>query len=316
MGPSPAVRARIPGSLTLTAGAPSPAAELAALLRQLRGAAGLSQSEVGRRIGVSQSTIARFERGPNPPPPAAPGLLPTPDQVAAIAEALTAEALTGGRDVAPEMLRRLVELGDDAAEEAAGIVRVRIALQRGVANLQRRLLAREKHVQRMTTFHPNLVPGLVQTEAYIRAVAASGDQGPEETEDFVRYRLERQTQMAEPGRRLTVILTEGALMSPGPGGEVMVEQCDHLAELATSRPAWAIAVIPAVPLRGRLFYPPSGFDVYDDRQVFVGTTAGNALTSEEVVAAGHVELTRRLLGLAEAGPDAVPILEKIKRRYL
>lgn len=257
---------------------------------------------------MSQSTVSRFERGIAPAAGVQPGLLPKPEQVETIAAILAAEGV-------PEAERsRLVELAEEAAEEAAGLVRVRVLLQRGVAHLQRRLYAREHHVRRMVSFHPNLVPGLGQTEAYIRHIASTGDQSAAETEDFVRWRLERQRQMAEPERQLTLILTEGSLMF-GPSAEIMAEQCAHLARLATTRPTWTVAVIPAIPRGGPTFYPPSGFDLYDDRQVFIGTTAGNALNSDPVIAADHIGIVQRLLAMAETGAGAARELRRIRRRF-
>lgn len=282
------------------------------MLRQLREAAGVSQRTLARRVGtMSQSTIARFERGPRPPAPLAPGLPPDVDQVAKIADALGVEV------VPAETRRHLLYLAQQAADEAAGIVRVRVALQKGTAHLQRRIRERERNAAHVATFHPILVPGLVQTEGYIRAVAASGDDPVSEQERFVAERLARQAQMREPGRRCTVILTEGSLMWGVPGAEVMAEQCDHIARLAAAPPdGWTIALIPALPSHGRPVYPPSAFDVYDDaRQVFVGTTAGNALTSDEAVVADHVRWVGWLLALADVGEAAAGHAQRIADDY-
>ncbi|RKR90212.1 hypothetical protein BDK92_4580 [Micromonospora pisi] len=92
-------------------------------------------------------------------------------------------------------------------------------------------------------FEPSVIPGLLQTEAYARAVLASGPIAVEDVERFVKVRLERQKAVFErPRPPLAVfVIDEAALRRGDP--ELMDEQLDHLVEMA-SRPNVFVHVIP------------------------------------------------------------------------
>ncbi len=84
-------------------------------------------------------------------------------------------------------------------------------------------------------FHPVLVPGLVQTERYARAVLRTGR--PTNLDDLVTARMERQhilTRDSPP--RLWLILDEGVLRRTVGGREVMAEQLIRLRDLADTPP--------------------------------------------------------------------------------
>ena len=90
----------------------------------------------------------------------------------------------------------------------------------------------EAQAIQIKTFQPLLVPGLLQTPDYARAVLAAG-RGPAD-EDLVRARLERQaiiTREAPPAPLIWVVLDEAALLRPMGGRDVMVEQLAHLLDL-------------------------------------------------------------------------------------
>lgn len=88
------------------------------------------------------------------------------------------------------------------------------------------------------------VPGLVQTEGYMRGLmtAAAPPLTDEEIEDRVRFRLLRQARLDTDPPRMEVILDEVALLRPVGGKDIMAAQLRHLLELA-SRPAVSIRVL-------------------------------------------------------------------------
>ncbi|MGW4071792.1 helix-turn-helix domain-containing protein [Nocardia grenadensis] len=89
----------------------------------------------------------------------------------------------------------------------------------------------------LTTYQPDLVPGLLQTQDYARALArvASPDDTVEEREQRVRLKMRRQaliTRKARPAR-LNVILAETVLRRTIGGPRVMATQLRHLADAGT-----------------------------------------------------------------------------------
>ncbi|MGI5125887.1 helix-turn-helix domain-containing protein [Pseudonocardia sp. CA-107938] len=276
----------------------SAAAELAATLRRLRGDAGITGAELGARIGASQATISRFESG---------RLRPSPLVAGRIGLAL--------RLPRPAM-RRLIELARDAAEEQVGIVTKRVLLQQGVASLQRRLRHRQRSATHVATFCGTIVPGLLQCEAYARALIADRPISDGEREDWVRERMGRQLHMVQPGRSATQIMAESALHWGGTGPAVMAEQCDHLAWLATNRPEWHIGVIPRrLPAGTSPSYITNDFNIHDSSTVLLGTTAGNAIITDPQIVADHVELFGKLQKLAIFGAEAAALFTEIAELY-
>jgi transcriptional regulator with XRE-family HTH domain len=88
---------------------------------------------------------------------------------------------------------------------------------------------------------PLLVPGLLQTESYMRAVLSVEDYSAERLDELVAARLERQ---AVIGRAfLTAVIDEHVIRRPIGSAAVMAEQCGHLAVMA-GRPRIELHVIP------------------------------------------------------------------------
>lgn len=95
-------------------------------------------------------------------------------------------------------------------------------------------------------FETVLVPGLLQTGEYTRAVVREGrpDESPEQTATRVRLRTERQLLLRRPGAPLLhAVVGEAALHVRVGGRDVMAEQIAHL--LAVSdRPNVTLQVVP------------------------------------------------------------------------
>ena len=87
----------------------------------------------------------------------------------------------------------------------------------------------------MLTWEPVIVPGLLQTEAYIRALMLTGRSSdpPHEIDRRVRLRLTRQGRLTE--RRpleFTAVIDESVVRRTVGGPEVMAGQLRHLIEMA------------------------------------------------------------------------------------
>jgi transcriptional regulator with XRE-family HTH domain len=95
-------------------------------------------------------------------------------------------------------------------------------------------------------YQPQVVPGLLQTQAYARAITAASfpSESEEDTERRVALRLARQDFLARPAPpEYWVVLEETVLRRPIGGADVMLGQVAHLIE-AASRPNITVQVLP------------------------------------------------------------------------
>ncbi|HEU5471101.1 MAG TPA: helix-turn-helix transcriptional regulator [Actinophytocola sp.] len=94
----------------------------------------------------------------------------------------------------------------------------------------------EEAAAELRWYEAELVPGLFQTAAYARALIRAGrrDVDDEEIERAVAVRMARQPLLTRNAAAPTVsvVLNEAILRRPVGGWEVMVEQIEHLVELA------------------------------------------------------------------------------------
>lgn len=280
------------------------AEELAALISHLRKASGLSGSELARRLGpgFSQSKISRLQAGI---------LTPSPMDAGRIGWELRNVASRAER-------RRLIELAQDVVQERSGAYRVRVVLSHGSARLQREIGERIERANRLATFHPVLVPGMLQTDGYMRSITASSP-APLSPRRVERWLTERKRQQrSRMGRPSVQLLTEGALSWGVAGAQVMAEQCEYIAGLIDTAHGWEIGVIPRHMQLSRGFpiaHPVNGFELYDTSAVFVGTSLGNALVTDSRAIAEHVDLLARLRALALWGEDARRLLHHLADEY-
>ncbi|MGI5212201.1 helix-turn-helix domain-containing protein [Plantactinospora sp. CA-290183] len=181
---------------------------LAMALRHLRSAKGLTQEQAAEAIRVSASLIAAFETDRRIPLPDTAQRL---DQLFGSGNLVATMAAEARRGAAPEWFR---PFGDYEREAVA-----------------------------LRTFEPLYVPGLLQTEAYARAVLAGGLLDAEQAEARLAIRLDRQATILDGPRPplATFVVDEAALLRGDP--EIMREQVAHLIELS-HRPRVFLHLVP------------------------------------------------------------------------
>ncbi|CAM5303010.1 XRE family transcriptional regulator OS=Streptomyces alboniger OX=132473 GN=CP975_11315 PE=4 SV=1 [Streptomyces alboniger] len=173
-------------------------------LKRRREEAGLTQSALGLRVFVSGGYIGQFEQAIRKPQ-------------LDVAQRIDEVLQTGG--FFERLCRSLI---DDKryADYFAAVVEL------------------EALATRICEFAPTLVPGLLQTAAYARAVtlAANPFVTDEYVEEIVTARLERAGILKDATRpEYWVVLHENVLYIPVGGHAVMAEQLDHLARLMQER---------------------------------------------------------------------------------
>ena len=163
--------------------------------------AGMSKIELAERLGYSPQLIGQVERAKN---------LPSKQ----LAEDLDTLFETNG------LFLRLWKLINETRHVAS--------LPRGFPEF----LAREAQATRMYAFEPSVIKGLFQTRDYAYEVLKAGRE-PEEIEQLVAKRMERQEVLIRPKPPLVfVVLDEVAIKRRIGGREVMCGQIEHLIELA------------------------------------------------------------------------------------
>ncbi len=163
---------------------------------------------------------------------------------------------TGQRGVRPKELRELlVEYDVEEGRQEALLTVARQARQAGwwqsyshvMSDAYQDFIGLEATAATIWTYEAQLVPGLLQTEAYARGIAAASLAGEsqEEREQFVQVRLTRQQVLARGDPlQFWAILSEGALRQMVGGREVMRAQLRHLAEIGGNQPNVNLQVLP------------------------------------------------------------------------
>ncbi|MEU6528365.1 helix-turn-helix transcriptional regulator [Streptomyces sp. NPDC046928] len=180
------------------------AALFGARVRRLRTAAGLTQAELGERTHVVSTRITQIER--------ASGAKPTLELARALDAALGADDL-------------LVELWPYVYREA-------------FPDWSRKFMALSERAVAVRQYAAHVVPGLLQTEEYARAVLSLDAllEGEEQLEERVSARLGRQDRLSATDRpELWVILDEAVLRRPIGGHAVMRRQLGRLLDAAAER---------------------------------------------------------------------------------
>ncbi|MGQ5263878.1 DUF5753 domain-containing protein [Micromonospora sp. ZYX-F-536] len=101
----------------------------------------------------------------------------------------------------------------------------------------------EREAVALRWYESAVLPGLLQTEAYARAVLSSGHWAGDDIQGHVETRLRRQAAVFNrPRPPLTVFVIDEAALRRGQP-DIMIDQIDHLIALA-ERPAIMVHVVP------------------------------------------------------------------------
>ena len=187
---------------------PTPREQLAAILRQARLDAGFdSHGSLAKRLTVSRPVVSKAENSAQPIP----------------SDALLA-AWAGATGVPLDTLT-------DLARRAKS----------GAPDWFVPYLTAEAGASALRCWGPLVVPGVIQSESYARAVLSVEPYAPERLAELVAARMERQQVL---GRAyLTAIIDAHVLQRCVGSPSIMAEQCAHLLTMA-ERPNIALHVVP------------------------------------------------------------------------
>ncbi|MGC9381607.1 helix-turn-helix domain-containing protein [Streptomyces sp. MH13] len=190
--------------------------KLGAELRAQRTSAGITSGEAARLVGWHQSKVSRIETGTSGAKPA------------------DVRLLLDAYGVADDQLRELLVMlaGSD---DAGGRNHWWHAYRGVLPPTYRDFISLESQASAMRTLETTVVPGLLQTPEYARAVTRAAVDGlPEERLDtLVEVRLARQDILrAQPPLELSAVLDESVLRREVGGPGVMSRQLARLVDAA------------------------------------------------------------------------------------
>ncbi|WP_058046345.1 helix-turn-helix domain-containing protein [Streptomyces roseifaciens] len=168
-------------------------------LRHRREAAGMTLEKLAEVVRYSRSHLARIETAEHVPPPDLPARL---DEVFGTGEHFARLYAIARHEVHPDKYRRFMEL--------------------------------QAQARVIDEYAAHVVPGLVQTEGYARALfrVSNPKASPDAIEEMVAARLSRQVLLtAEAPPDLSIILDEAVIRRPVGGPAVMRAQLVSLVEL-------------------------------------------------------------------------------------
>ncbi|MEU3661157.1 helix-turn-helix transcriptional regulator [Streptomyces sp. NPDC032940] len=190
--------------------------KLGAELRALRTSAGITSGEAARLVGWHQSKVSRIETGTSGAKPA------------------DVRLLLDAYGVADRELRELLVVLA-GSEDTGGRHHWWHAYRGVLPPTYRDFISLESQASAMRTLETTVVPGLLQTPEYARAVTRAAVEGlsEERLDTLVEVRLARQDVLrADPPLELNAVLDEAVLRREVGGAGVMARQLERLVEAA------------------------------------------------------------------------------------
>ncbi|GAB3158297.1 helix-turn-helix transcriptional regulator [Myceligenerans halotolerans] len=258
-------------------------------LRALREQAGLQGKELAERLGWQQSKVSRIELARQNASPA------------------DITAWVAATDGTPADRSSLLGLLDQAREDQHTF---RQRTHRGQSPVQAGYNALVERSTLIREFHTAIVPGMLQTPDYARAVLTSvsrlNDVPVPDIDDAVATRMARQKFLYEPGRRFEFVIAEPVLrwglVEPG----VMRAQIDRL-QSAIGLPTTRLSILP---LGTRIEYMPLHmFEMFDDLVCVETTSREHRHTGPE--AQTYITVFESMQAAALTGNDARHLLLRI-----
>jgi transcriptional regulator with XRE-family HTH domain len=262
-------------------------------LRRLRETAGATIDQVAERLACSSSKISRIE--------------------------------TGQSGISPREVRDILAAYRVDADHVEALVEMaREAKQRGWWQLYGSVLTGayvglESAADEARSFEALVVPGLLQTEDYARAMikAARPEMGADEVEQRIRVRMNRQSLLSQDDPlKVSVVLDEAVLRRPVGGAGVMRRQLDRLCT-ASDLPNVTLQVLPLsagahAGMDGAftmlLFREPGHQDL-----VFAANAAGGLFLEKEEETHRYSLIFELLRSSALTPPESVEMIAKVAK---
>ncbi|MFJ5301517.1 helix-turn-helix domain-containing protein [Streptomyces sp. NPDC088350] len=256
-------------------------------LREIRKDVGLTARELARRAHWHESKCSRLENG---------RILPSDADIRTYtalcdAQNQTADLIATARGIEGAYIqwRRM---------ERAGLRRV----QQSVAPLFER-------TRRFRVYQSWVIPGLLQSPAYTRAVLSTVARlrdVPDDIDDAMAVRMDRQRILYSGDHRFAMLIEEWVLRTVIGDNDTMAGALGHLISVA-SLPSVSLGVIPLGTPRGA-GWPVESFTMYDDAQVNVELVSAHLTVTQPSEIAEYAKAFSELSTIAVYGAQARSII--------
>jgi transcriptional regulator with XRE-family HTH domain len=262
-----------------------------AILARWRKRRRLTGQALGERVGMSQAKISRLETG---------AVSAEPHDVRLLAEAL---------EMPPGEVERVVGLAEHADNQLIEWIPAG-----GLADAQQMYGQIEMATRELRVFQPAVVPGLMQTSEYARAIMSDLTQAEARLSESaialseaVNARMQRNHVLLLPDHRFTFVITEQVLRNRVCRPADMIGQIERMRELAT----YANVEFAVISQDAELpIAPYHGFVVGDERWVSVDLFNTGLMSRGRKTVQAYLTVFDELRQIAEADVD------DLLKRYL
>ncbi|MEV6167584.1 helix-turn-helix transcriptional regulator [Streptomyces sp. NPDC051954] len=266
--------------------------ELGAALRALRQASGKEAKTVARSSLMSTSKLSKIETGKVAP------------SLADVESILTAIG------VSDEVKAEYLEVVRAATTETTAW---RLVRRMGVHKAQQQTKALESQMTLLRLFQPALIPGLLQTPEYIRAILSRHDLSEDVLTRTTTARLERQQVLYDSTKELHFVITENVLRWRIVSGTRMAEQIGRLISLSRL-PNIDVRVIPFAAEQRDI--ANHAFVIRDDRTVTVETVHAELVVTDPRDVTQYVRKFEGFASVALSGDDMRSMLRSVQDDFL
>ncbi|MFF8458975.1 helix-turn-helix domain-containing protein [Streptomyces albidoflavus] len=267
-------------------------AQIGAALRALRLASGKEAKAVARSALMSPSKLSKIENA---------RLAPSATDVDRVLSAI---------GVSDEVKAEYTDAARAWATEAAAW---RLLKRVGVHKGQQAAKALEAQMSTLQLFQPALVPGLLQTPEYIRAVLKRHDLSEDALARTISGRLERQAVLYDSAKSLEFIITEPVLRWRIVPPQMMAAQLDRLASLSRL-PHVDIRVVPLAIQQQDI--ANHAFVIRDGRMVTIETVHAEVVVTDPRDVDLYVEKFNGFASVALSNEKLHILLEGIRDDFL
>ncbi|MFJ4969207.1 helix-turn-helix domain-containing protein [Streptomyces sp. NPDC088755] len=265
---------------------------LGAALRVLRESSGLEAKAVARSAAMSRSKLSKIETG---------SIAPSITDVDCVLSAIGVSD-----DVKAEYMAA-------AREAATEITAWRLIRRLGYSRKQQQVQALEARTALLRLFQPSLVPGLLQTPEYARAVFARKNLSSAQLERTIGARLARQAVLYAEGKAFRFIIVESVLHWRILPPLAMAGQLDRLIS-ASRLPGVDISVVElSAP---QVDFPGHSFCIKDDRTVTVELVHAETVVTDPRDISLYVSKFERFSESAVSGDAMRTLIEGIRDELL